>query len=107
MDARGVGHLRSTLQPTDRVPVDDRDLLLADSTAPDTGQVIESVGPARRERAAPCARTSLAEEEGGSEPKLQIATRGESPTGDDARSPRRKRVLRDRRMYTGDRDHEA
>jgi hypothetical protein len=33
--------------------------------------------------------------------------KGESPTGDDARSPRRKRVLRDRRMYTGDRDHEA
>src|SRR5262245_20664458 len=34
---------RVDLQPVDRVPVDDRDLLPADSTASDAGQTIESV----------------------------------------------------------------
>ncbi len=40
------------LQPADRVPVDDRDLLPADSTAPDTGQVIE-IGPVLRDAKEP------------------------------------------------------
>jgi hypothetical protein len=30
-----------------------------------------------------CARISLVEEEGGSDLKLRVATRGENPTGDD------------------------
>jgi hypothetical protein len=37
------------LQTADRVPVDDRDLLPADSTAADTGQVIEISPVLRRQ----------------------------------------------------------
>ena len=49
---RGSRPSQVALQPVDRVPMDDRALLPADSTAPDAGQVIENQsGPARRERA--------------------------------------------------------
>ena len=44
---------------------------------------------------------SLVEEKGGSYLKLRTATRGENPTGDEARPPRRKRVLRDCREGNG------
>jgi len=49
----------------------------------------------------PVRQESLVEEEGGSDLKLRTATQGESPTGDGARPPRRKRVLRDCRAVHG------
>jgi hypothetical protein len=55
-----------------------------------------------------CARTSLAEEEGYvANPKLQTATRGENPTGDDGDRHAGSESCVIVRLYTGDRDHEA
>ena len=55
----------------------------------------------------PCARTSLAEEEGGSSQKLRKATRGANPTGDDGDRHAGSESCVIVKRYTGDRDHEA
>jgi hypothetical protein len=52
-------------------------------------------------RAPRCARKAWMKRKEVANQKLQIATRGESPTGDEARPPRRKRVLRDRTEVHG------
>jgi hypothetical protein len=55
-----------------------------------------------------CARPSLAEEEAHvAKPKLQTATRGENPTGDDEDRHAGSESCVIVRKYTGDRDHEA
>jgi len=60
------------------------------------------------EATARCARTSLAEEEEDvANPKLQTATRGENPTGDDEDRHAGSESCVIVRRYTGDRDHEA
>jgi hypothetical protein len=54
-----------------------------------------------------CARKSLVEEEGGSNLKLRLVTRGENPTGDDGDRHAGSESCAIVRKYTGDRDREA
>jgi hypothetical protein len=63
--------------------------------------ILDPVVNGRARGTAPVRQESLVEEEGGSDLKLRRATQGESPTGDVARPPRRKRVLRDRTEVHG------
>jgi hypothetical protein len=54
-----------------------------------------------------CARRSLVEEEGGSNLKLRLVTRGENPTGDDGDRHAGSESCAIVRKHTGDRDREA